>query len=112
VIVSTDNFAVRISGGRQTVIAPGGELDMAAAPAFAYALSQIDFAGVGSVVLELDELTFLDARGLREILSLHETCVRQSVRLTITPGRRAVQRVFEVTHAGEFLPLACSPTPT
>jgi anti-anti-sigma factor len=107
---STHNFAVRVSVGTETVIAVSGELDIATVSILVDALGQIDFASLRSVVLDLDELSFLDARGLREILALHRTCMRHWATLAIRPGPRAVHRVFEVTHTDRFLPLAPSPT--
>jgi anti-sigma B factor antagonist len=94
--------------GSETIVVLSGELDVATAPILREALAPIEFPAVGSVVLDLDELSFIDARGLREILALHATCMSHSAALVIRPGPRAVQRVFEVTGTDRFLPFTPS----
>jgi anti-anti-sigma factor len=91
-------FTVRTRPGLQTVIALRGDFDLASAPIFQTALDEIDFSSVTRVILDLAELAFIDGIGLRGVLRLHERCQAQSVALTIRPGPRAVQRVFELTH--------------
>jgi anti-anti-sigma factor len=91
------DLAVRTLTGRRTVLALRGELDLATVSVFEAAFEAIDFASVGHVLLDLDELAFMDVCGLRAVLGLHALCREQSTALTIRPGPRAVQRVFELT---------------
>ena len=79
-------------------------MDLASAPLFQMALDEIDFSSLTRVILDLGELTFIDGVGLRGVLRLRELCLARSVALTIRPGPRAVQRVFELTHAYCLLP--------
>jgi anti-anti-sigma factor len=97
-------FTVRTHAGSQTVIALSGDFDLVSAPIFQMALDEIDFSSVTRVILDLRELAFMDGIGLRGVLRLHELCHAQSVALTIRPGPRAVQRVFELTHTHSLLP--------
>jgi anti-sigma B factor antagonist len=99
-----DDFTVRTTSGSQTVIAPRGELDLATVPVFETAVDEIDFSSVRRVVLDLAALAFIDVSGMRAVLRLHELCLADSVALTIRPGPRAVQRVFELTYTRGFLP--------
>ena len=99
-----DDFFVRMSSGSQTVIAPRGELDLATVPIFETVVEGIDFSSVRLVVLDLAALAFIDVSGMRAVLRLHEICRAHSVALTIRPGPRAVQRVFELTYTRGFLP--------
>jgi anti-anti-sigma factor len=90
--------------GSPIVIALSGDLDLVSAPKFHAEIDEIDLSTVTRVILDLGELAFIDAIGLRGVLRLHELCLAQSVALTIRPGPRAVQRVFELTHTNSLLP--------
>lgn len=99
-----DNFAVHTTTGSHIRIGLRGELDLATVPIFESALDELDFSSIRSVALDLAELAFIDVSGMRAILRLHEICVAHSVALSIRPGPRAVQRVFELTYTRSFLP--------
>jgi len=99
-------FAVDVSPGPDTLITVSGELDIATAPAIEAALRDVDLRSVRRVVLDLEPLDFIDARGLRAVLIVHATCVNASVALVIRPGRRRVQRVFELTGTDRLLPFS------
>jgi anti-sigma B factor antagonist len=98
------HFAVQVSPGSYTRITVSGELDIASARDFQTALSEIDFRSVSRAALDLEELDFIDASGLRAVLALHTACKEASVVLAITPGPRCVQRVFELTGTDQLLP--------
>ncbi len=91
------NFTVSTRTGWETVITLHGELDLATVDIFDAVCGSIDLSSVGRVVLDLRELTFIDARGLRGVLRLHERCLGDAAVLRIKRGPRAVQRVFELT---------------
>lgn len=94
---------VSARSGWETIITLRGELDLATVGNFEAACEAIDFASVRRAVLDLQGLVFIDARGLRSVLRLHESCLSHSVSLLIRPGPRAVQRVFELTNADRRL---------
>jgi anti-sigma B factor antagonist len=98
------NFAVHVHVDTETVVALSGELDLATAPMLKAALDRIPYPSVSRLLLDLEALSFLDACGLRTVLSLEATCWRHSVELTIRRGPRGVQRVFELTHTDLVLP--------
>jgi anti-sigma B factor antagonist len=98
------HFGVTVAATPCALIAVNGELDIASVPAFESALADIDFEAVRHVVLDLDQLDFIDAVGLQAILALHAACIRASATLTIMPGPRHVQRVFELTGTDRQLP--------
>ena len=93
-----------ISPGPTAVIAVCGELDLASAPAFEAALGRLDLPSLHRAVLDLERLDFIDATGLRTVLALHAVCREASVHLSITPGPRQVQRLFELTGMDQLLP--------
>ena len=59
------NFSARTAGA---VVVVTGELDMASAPQFRQALEAAKPRG-GRVVLDMEDLTFMDSSGLRELVA-------------------------------------------
>jgi anti-anti-sigma factor len=57
-------------------------------------------------VLDLRQLEFIDAAGLDSVLALYAECLDVSTALTIMPGPRNVQRVFELTRVDRLLPFS------
>lgn len=72
-------------------------MDVASVPAFEALVAAVDFRSVRHAVLDLERLDFMDAVGLRSVLALNAKCIDASATLTIKPGPRPVQRVFELT---------------
>ena len=48
------------------------------------------------LVLDLDDVRFIDSAGLRVILAAHERKVERGQRLALTPGSPQVQRLFSI----------------
>jgi anti-anti-sigma factor len=103
------NCAVLIRLGEEAIIALSGELDLAAVDLVEAALDGFEFRSVRRIVLDLEQLAFIDLSGLRIVLRVHETCVEESVALTVTRGPRAVQRLFELTGTDRLLPFDAGP---
>jgi anti-anti-sigma factor len=102
---ATKHLAVRTSIGPDAAIEVRGELDLAGVATFRAAVRELEVSCRRRVVLDLGLLSFIDAAGLHAVLDLHDECREVSTALTILPGPRQVQRVFELTGADEFLPL-------
>lgn len=98
------NFAVHTRRFPETIIALSGELDLATVEQLKAVLDRLDFSSARRVVLDLEQLKFIDLTGLRAILRLHRTCLEESVTLTIKRGPRAVHRLFELTRTDRLLP--------
>jgi stage II sporulation protein AA (anti-sigma F factor antagonist) len=96
---ATRYFVVRTSNGPDARIEAGGELDLASVPTFRAAVRDLDLSCAEHVVLDLAGLSFIDAAGLHAVLDLYEQCLEVSAALTILPGPRNVQRVFELAGA-------------
>jgi anti-sigma B factor antagonist len=90
------HFAVRTSTQPEALIEVIGELDLASVPTFQAAVRDVDLTCQRRVVLDLARLEFIDAAGLHAVLDLHEACLAADTVLTILPGPRNVQRVFEL----------------
>jgi anti-sigma B factor antagonist len=99
-------FAVHLSPGQNALIAISGELDIASAPVLEAIVRRLDLRSLRSAVLDLEQLDFIDARGLRAVLYLHAACQTASVTLLIRPGPRCIQRVFELTGTDRVLPFS------
>jgi anti-sigma B factor antagonist len=107
---ATRHLAVRTSIGHDAAIEVRGELDLAGVPTFRAAVRDLDVSCHRRVVLDLGRVSFIDAAGLHAVLDLHDECLDVSTALTILPGPRQVQRVFQLTGADEFLPLMSAAT--
>lgn len=104
------HFAARISGGPDALIEVTGELDLASVPAFEAAVRGVDPSCRLHVRLDLGRLAFIDAAGLHALLDLHAECLDVGTTLTILPGPRNVQRVFELARVDRLLPFAAADT--
>ena len=48
------------------------------------------------VVLDLDDVQFIDSAGLRVVLAAHERTAERGQRLALTPGSPQVQRLLSI----------------
>jgi anti-sigma B factor antagonist len=98
-------FEIRdeMRAGRHT-FALIGELDMAGTETLRTAVRERCGGDNEAVVFDLRELTFIDSTGLRALVSVHDLCRERGYDVALIPGRRAVQRVFELTGLTEVLP--------
>ena len=92
----------------RVVIRLAGELDMASAPQLRSAIEELDLAQCPLLVLDLQELAFIDSTGLRVILWAHERCRQHAHTLALTPGSQQVQRLLAISGAGERLRIVSS----
>ena len=83
-----------------------GELDMAGTDALEKAVLGGSAEGVTRIVFDLRELTFIDSTGLRALVAVHDLCRARGCEVALIPGRRAVQRVFDLTGLTDVLPFA------
>jgi anti-sigma B factor antagonist len=99
-------FAVRVCRGACWVIEVRGELDLAGAPVLESAVQDLKLSSVRDAVLDLRRLTFIDAAGLNAVVDLYAECLNLTAALTIIPGPRNVQRLFELTRLDRLLPFS------
>jgi anti-sigma B factor antagonist len=100
-----DRFGIqdRREGERHMLVLQGA-LDMAAAPKLESTLQQLCEGGASELVLDLGRLEFIDSTGLSAIIRGAMACEARACRLSLLPGREAVQRVFELTGLIDRLP--------
>jgi anti-anti-sigma factor len=60
------------------------------------------------VVLDLEDLKFIDSTGLRVVLSAHERTRQRGQEFAVTRGSPQVQRLLSITGAGEHLRVIAS----
>jgi anti-sigma B factor antagonist len=79
-----------------------GEFDLATADLVADRLRRLRERGA-AVLLDLDELTFIDAAGLRVILTAAEDARNDAWTFAVTRGSAPVRRLFAIVHAETHL---------
>jgi anti-sigma B factor antagonist len=99
-------FSVHVSCGACGVIAVRGELDLAGVPLLESTVRNLDLSRIRHAVLDLRRLAFIDAAGLEAVLDLYAACLEDATTLTIIPGPRNVQRLFELTRLDRVLPFS------
>lgn len=87
----------------RVVLQLSGELDLASSPILERALEAQDVASAPLLVLDLDELKFVDSTGLRVILLAQEKSRGRGQEFAITPGSPQVQRLLSITSVAEHM---------
>lgn len=95
---SAQPFSYDVVLGRdEVVVTVMGELDLAWAGELERAVSWLRGAGHERIVIDLRDVEFMDSTGLRVLIGLQQSAEREGRRLTLVPGPRQVQRIFELT---------------
>lgn len=100
-------FVIVVEAQGETVtMAPKGEVDLATVSQLQRELGRLIDAGPGRIVIDLRGVEFLDSTGLHALLTANAQAQHDNWELTIIPGPRAVQRIFELTGTIDRLPFA------
>jgi anti-anti-sigma factor len=87
-----------------------GDFDMAATFTVEPALERALVApGVSALTLDLSNLNFIDSTGIGVLFRVEAEARSRGVALSIVPGPREVQRVFEIAGLTDALPFADQP---
>lgn len=81
-----------------------GELDLASAPLLGETLRRLRERGE-SVLLDLDELAFIDMSGLRAVLAAAEKASGENGAFAVTEGSSQVRRLIALVDLDGHLPL-------
>jgi anti-sigma B factor antagonist len=87
----------------RVVVRLEGELDLSNAPLLQSAIDDAELDATAMVVLDLEELQFIDSTGLRIVLELRERSLARGQDFAVTPGSQQVQRLLSVTGVAEHL---------
>jgi stage II sporulation protein AA (anti-sigma F factor antagonist) len=82
-----------------SVVALRGELDVAAAPVLR---ARVDQVGVGALVIDFAQTTFIDSAVLRELLRARAELAARDVRLVLAGVPPPVQRLLDLTRTCEL----------
>jgi anti-anti-sigma factor len=93
----------------RVVLALTGELDLASSAILERALEDAEVVAAPLLVLDLDELKFVDSTGLRVILLAREGSRARGQEFAITPGSPQVQRLLSITSVAEHMRVIASP---
>lgn len=80
-----------------------GEIDMATAPVLEGWLQTAESNGNTAIVADLEEVTFMDASGLRAFLRAAERASRRGRTFSIVRAPACVQRILQVTETTHLL---------
>jgi anti-sigma B factor antagonist len=86
-----------------------GELDLVGAPLLQDELDGGEIDAAGLVVLDLEDLDFIDSSGLRVILAAHERARERAQGFALTPGSQQVQRLLAIAGVSRHLQIIASP---
>jgi anti-anti-sigma factor len=84
-------------------IALSGELDLAAVPILTDNLAPFEGNGVSTIVLDLQDLTFIDSSGLLAFLEARRRAMSNGHRLLLSGAGPAARRLFELTGTQSLL---------
>ncbi len=73
-----------------------GELDLVGAPRLQSEIEIHTLDAADIVVLDLDDVQFIDSAGLRVVLAAHERTTERGQRMALTPGSPQVQRLLSI----------------
>ncbi len=80
-----------------------GELDLATVSLLEEQIGRAQADVAGMVVLDLEELAFMDSTGLRAVLSACSLTQERGQEFAVTRGSEQVQRLLSLTHVAEHL---------
>jgi anti-sigma B factor antagonist len=110
--MSVDEQLLRVAarrGSDRLILALEGELDMNSAPLLREALASADGEEAGLVVLDLQDLSFIDSTGLKAIFAARNAVRDRGGQFAVTRGSAQVQRLLSVTRLDEHLQTIDSP---
>lgn len=82
------------------IVSLRGELDVATSAGLADWLVEVSGS---TVVIDLDQLTFMDSSGLGAIVSARNRLIEKGDQLVLTRPRANVRRLFEITGLAEWI---------
>ncbi|MGN6868921.1 MAG: anti-sigma factor antagonist [Solirubrobacteraceae bacterium] len=101
------NFRIETSSTESgATIKLAGELDSATCAELVARFEQLIGDDPGKVIVDLDELTFLDSAGLRAIIVIERTAVERDIELTIRTPTGPVADLLELTGIREHVALS------
>jgi anti-anti-sigma factor len=96
-VIGGEQFTVEVrQAPDRIVLTLHGELDLVGAPRLQSELESDTVDAAAVIVLDLDDVRFMDSTGLRAVLAAHERTAERGQRLALTPGSPQVQRLLSI----------------
>jgi anti-sigma B factor antagonist len=109
--VSSSPFDVTIEQhGAAVHVVMTGELDISTAQRLEDDLLRVEADRPDPIVLDLQQLTFMDSTGLRLLITADSRARAEDRRLVIVQGNEMVQRVMRLTRLDERLDIVENPS--
>jgi anti-anti-sigma factor len=106
-VATLPNFRIEASSTDSgTMIKLAGELDSATCGELVERFEQLITASAGEVVLDLDEVTFIDSAGLRAVIVIEHTAGERGVAFTIRTPTGPVADLLQLTGIREHVALS------
>ncbi|HEX6583340.1 MAG TPA: STAS domain-containing protein [Thermoleophilaceae bacterium] len=80
-----------------------GDIDFATINQVMAAVERVDLDRITLLVIDLQDVEFLDLAGLHAVLRVNDQCERHDVRCTVLSPRGPARRVFTLTRAHQEL---------
>ncbi|HEX4188254.1 MAG TPA: STAS domain-containing protein [Solirubrobacteraceae bacterium] len=93
----------------RVVLSLHGELDLVGAPLLQSEIESDGVAAAPLIVLDLEDLQFIDSSGLRVILSANERARERGQAFALTRGSPQVQRLLSIAGVSGHLEIIGSP---
>jgi anti-sigma B factor antagonist len=94
--------------GGATVVRASGDLDVATSPRLREQVIRLIAEGQSNIVLDLDDVDFVDSTGLGVIVGLLKRARTLGGDLRLVSTRPALRRILELTALDRALPLSAS----
>jgi anti-sigma B factor antagonist len=99
---------VRSDGGA-TVLALGGELDLASSPMLEAELKRVGAQNPELLIVDLRELAFMDSTGLSALVRAYHRAREAGGRFGLVNGPPQIQRLLSLTGIGDRIAVVESP---
>jgi anti-sigma B factor antagonist len=92
----------------RVVVELHGELDLLGAPLLQSEAESVEVDATKMVVLDLQDLQFIDSAGLRVILAAHDRAQKRGQEFALTRGSQQVQRLLAIAGVDGHLRIIAS----
>jgi anti-sigma B factor antagonist len=93
----------------RVVVELHGELDLLGGPLLEAEIEKVETSSPAIIVLDLEDLQFVDSAGLRVILAAHTRAREGGRELALTQGTEQVRRLFTIAGVSDHLRIIASP---
>lgn len=93
--------------GENVIVAAAGEIDIATVAELRERLYALAVGG-RPLVVDLDQISFIDAAGLGALVGAARLASEHGTRLQVVCARPQIRRLFKITGLDDHIPLTCT----